>query len=156
MTDFAEFHEPIEVYEAAVGEPARLIARLLSDKPIYKWERTAIASLIAGKLVPRTLPRGAPKRVNQYSIIAPYGWTKKGLARAAYEREIKFRKRAGISTYGQSAEIADQIAAESGIDPVEFANFLRRPKPQFKPRDFARGPVAQFQQWCDERRTKNT
>lgn len=52
MTDFAELREPVEVYQAALGNLSPLVERLQSDAAILSWEKAALAALIQRELTP--------------------------------------------------------------------------------------------------------
>lgn len=56
--NLSQLREPIEVYQAAAGDPEPLAKRIESGAEMYEWERDTLAAFLRGELVPPKRGRG--------------------------------------------------------------------------------------------------
>ena len=143
MASIHDLREPIEVYEAAIGDPAALIQYLRSGQPIGSWMRDALAAYLAGELKPE-LPRARPKRVTRISKLMQQ-------ARRDYF-SIKFWKQQdGERVHGKSEKIRADIAESYGLITNQFEQEFHRgiAKP-----DTVIGLQARFLYWYVNTRMK--
>lgn len=143
MAGLQELREPIEVYEAAVGKPERLIAYLRSDEYIGEWMREALAAYLAGELEPR-LPRGRPKKRTEKS-------KRMQLAAFEYSVEVYWAKKEGTYVHGSAVKTRAEIAENYGLIPEQFEQEFRRGIPR---ETTVFGPQARFLDWYINHYTK--
>lgn len=150
MVDLAgpEFREPIEVYLAAVGEVQPLVQRLRSEVVIGGWERSALALLLLGELVPAKKSQGGnwPSHVGVPGEISEE--MKLQNAEFLYRHWMETLRSEGAA-YGVSAEILDAVASHIGVDIERLNNRIRRSKRRICP-DVSKptaGVVHRFQSW---------
>lgn len=150
--DWREMREPVEVYLAAIGNTAPLEEKLKGEEKLTRWERDALACLIAGKLTrpkrkrgQRTLPhlfQGTEAHAEQLKLEN---------AVVLYEQIMAELRKRG-EAYGRAMEAAEYVCEHDGIEIEKFLNFQRRTGQ----RDFAElesdldPTVRCFQRWLLE------
>lgn len=146
--DFSDFREPVEVYQAAVGEPDQLAERLRSTAKLASWEREALALLVEGELKPPKLGRGEKKPKYLYHSHEHHDLMKLANAEALY-KHIMWELRKANQAYGRSNEVLEYVSRKDGVDIEALLNYLRRPKGEKsgrKPR-LPKGALEWFHLW---------
>lgn len=122
MASINDFREPIEVYEAAEGDPTALIEYLRSDAPITDWMRQEIADWLEGKL-PVKFPRGRKTKERADRLRLKFAWE---LYEALHDQEIPFPDE--LATKHLKNDDIKVFAAEIyGLKPESFIDFMKRP-----------------------------
>lgn len=136
MASINDLREPIEVYEAVVGNKGPLIEYLRSERPMGSWMRDALAAYLAGELEPK-LPRGRPAKASKSAKLMH-------MAVMDYRCRVYWMKKQGQSTYGKSEAIRAEVAESYGLIPEQFEQECHRGIPPCKS---AVGLQARFVNW---------
>ena len=134
-----EFREPVEVYEAAMGNRQPLADRLRSKAPLGKIEREALACLIEGRLKgpPGRKPgRGSGKPRYLHTGVEYLQAMMLPFAEARFQ-EIKQRMEAEGVFHGNAGELEDYIAKE----------YLTHPEASDDEKEEVRERFAQYRRW---------
>jgi hypothetical protein len=118
------FREPLEVYEAAIGNPEPLAKRIESGAEMTGWERVALVAFLRGELVPPKRGRGQSNLPHLESM------TKEKLRRqrirnsAAKLRHYMDQLRERGEHYGNFAKVLDHVAEQDKLseDEVQSVN----------------------------------
>ncbi|MEB8389464.1 hypothetical protein OO012_19830 [Rhodobacteraceae bacterium KMM 6894] len=134
MIDISKISEPIEVWNAAMGDPSDLAALLRSDEPLTDWHRHDLALLLEGRLAgPNGRGRGAPKKTTG----GPFAYLFDPVYSAIYDYRNETEK-------GEQAMA--EVAARHELDIETFRNALRRGKAYKAPkRSFTK--IEKFREW---------
>ncbi|MDB4112126.1 hypothetical protein N9571_06205 [Yoonia sp.] len=124
MASINDLREPIEVYEAAVGDVETLVEYLRSDQPIGSWMREVLAFYLAGELEPK-LPKGRPKKDTKVSKLMR-------MAAMEYRSRLYWAKKEGKPVYGKAEALRGEIAKNYGIIPEQFEQEFHRGIPNRK------------------------
>lgn len=122
MASLNDLREPIEVYEAADGDPGPLIEYLRSDRPINEWMRQAIADWLEGKL-PVKFPPGRQNKNRTDRLRLKFAWE---LYEALHDREIPLSGELA-KKHLKNDEIKVFAAEIYGLKPESFIDFMKRP-----------------------------
>ncbi len=129
---------PTAVWDAADGYPAALVALLRSDEPLNRWERDALADLLAGTLHVPKRGRGRPagRDGGGLTSMTIYGGhdvtTRLGYAGWRHDRARDFIRRKGWhkKAAGNLHRSLDWLLAKTaeryGIEEEALRNYVRR------------------------------
>lgn len=150
--DALELRDPIEVWQAAIGNTEPLEKRLQSHNKLTGQEMDALALFVGRKLKP-------PKRKKKIKVLSfhdmitltPKQKVRNGVS--LYKYIMSELKKNGES-YGRSDEAIEFVAAEKGISENSLINAIRRAKPP-KPDNQAKERLSleeaylpSFVRWC--------
>lgn len=122
MVSLNDLREPIEVYEAAEGDPTELIDYLRSDAPINDWMRQELADWLEGKL-PAKYPPGRQKKNRADKLRLRFACE---LYEALRDKEIPLPDE--LAARQITNDDLKEFAAEFyGLEPEPFIDFMKRP-----------------------------
>jgi hypothetical protein len=150
--DLADFRKPVEVYEAAIGNPKPLAERLRSGERLTEMERDALAALVEGKLKSPNLGPGKGRPNYLWTTWEAYVAMKLPNAEALYRHVMRELRKVG-EHYGRAEEVIEYVAKRNDIHASSVKNYLRRAKAEKVDRE-PRGPrnaVEWFHRWLYER-----
>lgn len=123
-----DIYEPIEVYQAAIGDPEPLARRIESGVEMMSWEREALACLLRGELMPPKRGKGETT-VSYLNDTEAYA-SKAELENAAalYQHMMNDIRHKDGSNYGKRKLVLEQVADLMGLSVDTLDNYLRRSK----------------------------
>lgn len=121
MATINDLREPVEVYEAAEGDPTALIEYLRSDAPINDWMRQEIADWLEGKL-PVKFPRGRQKKDRADRLRLRFAWE---LYEALHDREISLPDEFAAKSPNND-DLKEFVAEVYGLKTESFIDFMKR------------------------------
>lgn len=143
--DIRELADPIEVYEAADGNPEKLIALLRGGERITHPVRMALADWLEGKF-DEPLPRGRPQKTTRQHTIE-----------SCMDLYCSVLQAEGLT----ADKAIDQVANMFGEDPNKLHNRRRRSKKvreqkweQMKKQFEEKGYAPFFHEWRRNRSSK--
>lgn len=122
MASINDLREPIEVYEAAEGDPTALIEYLRSDAPITDWMRQEIADWLEGKL-PVKFPRGRKTKDRADRLRLKFAWE---LYQAFHDQDIPLPDELAAKQL-KNDDIKEFVAEVYGLETEHFIDFMKRP-----------------------------
>ncbi|MDG1116934.1 MAG: hypothetical protein P8N72_07395 [Flavimaricola sp.] len=122
MVSINDLREPIEVYEAAEGDPTALIEFLRSDKPINEWMRQELAEWLDGNL-PVKFPHGRKTKDRTDRLRLKFAWE---LYQAFHDFEIPLPDELATKQ-PKNDEIKEFVAGVYGLEAEHFIDFMKRP-----------------------------
>ena len=122
MASINDLREPIEVYEAAEGDPTALIEYLRSDAPINDWMRQELADWLEGKLLAK-YPRGRKKKDRADRLRLKFAWE---LYEALHDQDIPLPDELAAKQ-PKNDDIKEFVAEVYGLQTEYFIYFMKRP-----------------------------
>ena len=121
MGSLRDAREPVEVYEAAEGDPTALIEYLRSDRPINDWMRQELAEWLEGNLLAK-FPHGRKRKGRTDRLRLKYAWD---LYEALHDGELPMPDEL-VSTQPKNDNIKEYVAEIYDLDSEYFINFMKR------------------------------
>lgn len=145
-----DIREPIEVYQASIGISEPLEKLLLSNVALGSWERTALAYLIAGKLVKPKRSKGQ-RTLPHLKFRTPEYWRQLKLRNAVtlYNRLMELAAQSG-SKYRCSRAIIEQVCEQDDLDADTFTTYLLRSRKNESEENDIDPLIARYHQWLLE------
>lgn len=143
-----DIYEPVEVYQAAMGDPAPLARRIESGVEMKSWEREALACFLRGQLVPPKRGKGE-KTVSYLHDTEAYA-LKAELENAAalYQHMMDHIRHREGSNYGKRKLVLEEVADIMGLSVDTLNNYLRRSKrAKEQSEDQTHWVIVQFHRW---------
>lgn len=147
--DIGDLRNPVEVWEAAIGRPKRLIELLESGRPMSRRTKMALALLFKGDLQEKGTRRGKPPK----SADRVAFWQDHNLA-AAVARYRRIANRLGHARmYGKADRVIAHVITKTGVEEDRLLAALAhsKPTPEFSP---TVGEVNRFRQWARDLRAR--
>ena len=123
-----KFREPIEVYEAALGNTEPLAKRIESGVEIYQYERDSIAAYIRGELVPPKLKRGEKTVPYLNNTKNEFDNINMKNAVCEYHYFMRLIKKSKGNNNDASKCVTSYIANKRIVDEEKLINNIRRSK----------------------------